>query len=229
MNSVSVLRGLPLFADVPDDELEALSQHLTVRSYPKDTFIFHKDVPGDALYVIKSGRVRIFLSAEDGEEITVNTYGPGEVFGEMSLLDGWPRSAGATALEPTTVYRLDREDFAPQLAATPPLVRTLVSIVVQRLRYTTTYTESLAFLDVSARVAARLVELAEHCAPGGAAQGAVELHLTQADLAAWVAASREQVNKALAGFRKRGLVETRSDRTIVVLDRRGLQRASWGR
>jgi CRP-like cAMP-binding protein len=228
MTSVAVLRGLSLFADVPDDQLEALAKCFTLRSYPKGSFIFHKDVPGDALYIIRSGRIRVFLSSEDGEEFTINTYGPGEVFGEMSVFDGWPRSASVAALEPTTVFRLDRADFAPQLASSPPLVRALVNILVQRLRYTTSYAGSLAFLDVNARVAARLLELAERYGEESAVPGSIELYITQADLASRVAASRERVNKVLASLRRRGLIETRSNSTILILDKRGLQHASWG-
>ncbi len=167
MVSVSVLRELPLLAGIPDDHLEALAQCLMLRTYPKDTLIFHQGVAGDALFFIKAGRVRIFLASEDGEEITLNTFGPGEVFGEMSLLDGRPRSASAQALGPTTVLRLDRADFALQLAASPPLIRALVGVMLERFRYTTAYAGSLAFLDVNARVASRLLEFAGRTGQAG--------------------------------------------------------------
>jgi CRP/FNR family transcriptional regulator, cyclic AMP receptor protein len=143
---------------------------LMPRTFARGVLIFHKDGPRDVRYIIKSGHVRICLPADDGEEMTLNVYGPGDIFGEMSLLDGRGRSASAMALEPATVLTLAREDLDRQIATAPPMVRALLNLLVQRLRYTSSHAESLAFLGVNGRVAARLLELADcHAGPDATA------------------------------------------------------------
>jgi CRP/FNR family transcriptional regulator len=223
MPRIEALRKIPLFAGLADAELEALGGCLVKRTFGKGVFIFHKDSPGHTLYLIESGHVRIFIISEAGQEISLNVYGPGEVIGELGFLDGRPRSASAVAMEPTITQALRREDFIGRLEACPRLAVHLLEILASRLRYTTAYAEGLAFLDVNGRVAARLLELADRFgarSPDGCGQE-LDLHLTQAELASWVASSRETVNKALTGFREQGLIELAGQK-ITVLDRQGL-------
>jgi CRP/FNR family cyclic AMP-dependent transcriptional regulator len=222
MSKVAMLRNVRLFAGLPDRELEGLADHLGKRTFAKGMIIFHKESAGQTLYIIESGKVRIFILSESGQEISVNVYGPGDVFGELALLDGLPRSAGAVALERTVTLTLHRDDFLRHLEACPRMARSIMEVLSARLRYTTAYAESLAFLDVYGRVAAKLLELAERY--GVQKEGIeIELRLTQAELASWVVASRESVNKALVAFRDQGLIEVEGQR-ITILDRRGLRR-----
>jgi len=217
-----MLRNIPLFAGLSDEELEILANSLGKRTFGKGMIIFHKDSPGQTLYIIESGKVRTFILSESGQEISVNIYGPGDIFGEMALLDGLPRSAGAVTLEKTVTLTLQRDDFLPFLHVHPRLALNIIEVLCARLRYTTAYVESLAFLDVYGRVAAKLLELADRY--GVQKQGIeIELCLTQAELASWVGASRERVNKVLATFREQGLIEVRGQK-IIILDRRGLRR-----
>lgn len=223
MSRIAMLRKVPLFAGLSDQELEALAGSLGKRTFAKGMIIFHKGSPGQRLYIIESGKVRIFLLSESGQEITINVYGPGEVFGELALLDGLPRSAGAMAMERTVAHTLHRQDFLQQLEASPRMAKSIMEVLSARLRYTTAYSESLSFLDVYGRVAAKLLELADRYGVSGQQEGiAIDLRLTQAELATWVGASRERVNKVLGTFRDQGLIEIDGQR-IAILDRRGLE------
>jgi CRP-like cAMP-binding protein len=211
-----LLRTVPLFAGLQPNALNGLAAQMRRRTFRRGTMIFHKDQAGDALYVIESGRVRIFLPTESGTELTVEVSGTGDVFGELSLLDGRPRSASAEALEDTIAFTLTRDEFKAHLTATPQLAVALIELLSNRLRHVTEYAESLAYLDVHARLARTLLEMAERY---GVKRDGIEIDfdLTQADLATMVGATRERVNRALAAFRSQGLLELRG-RKIALLD-----------
>jgi CRP/FNR family cyclic AMP-dependent transcriptional regulator len=224
MSQVSILRNVSLFAGLSDAELAVLAGCLGRRTFGKGMIIFHKGGLGQTLYIIESGKVRIFILSESGQEISVNIYGPGEVFGELSLLDGQPRSAGAVALDKTVTLTLRREDVLPLLEAYPRMARGIIEVLGTRLRYTTAYAENLSFLDVYGRVAAKLLELTERYGVEKEGEGIeIDLRLTQAELATWVAATRESVNKVLGAYRDCGLIAV-DGRRITILDRPGLER-----
>jgi CRP-like cAMP-binding protein len=134
MTGLNILRKSSFFADLSDPELAAVAACLVTRTFGKGVFIFHKDSPGQTLYVLESGRVRIFILSESGQEISLNIYGPGEVIGELGFLDGQPRSASAVALEPTVAFALRREDFFQRLEDHPRLAVRLLEILAARLR-----------------------------------------------------------------------------------------------
>jgi CRP-like cAMP-binding protein len=220
---VALLQRVSFFSRLTGQELEALAHKLTKRTFGKGMIIFHKGSPGRSLYIIESGRVRIFLLSKSGQEISVNVYGPGDLFGEMALLDGLPRSAGAMVMEKTVVYTLYRDDFLRCIETYPRMARSIIGELSSRLRYTTDCIERLAFLDVNGRVAAKLLELADRTGqPGEGIE--IDLRLTQTELASWVSARRESVNKVLSSFRDQGLIELDGQR-ITILDRAGLE--SW--
>jgi CRP/FNR family transcriptional regulator/CRP/FNR family cyclic AMP-dependent transcriptional regulator len=221
MSKVDLLKSVSLFVALSEKDLAVLANSLRKHVFDKGMIIFHQGSPGQRLYIIESGRVRIFLLSESGQQVSLNLFGPGDIFGELSLLDGLPRSAGAIAIEKTLIYTLHRDDFLHHLETYPRMAISILETVSARLRYTATYAENLAFLDVYGRVATKLLELADrygiHC------DGIeIDLRLTQVDLASWVGASRESVNKALGLFRDRGWIRIES-KTITVLDRSGLQ------
>jgi len=222
MSKVAMLRNVPFFTGLSDQEIEVLVESLGRRTFGKGMIIFHKDSPGQAMYIIESGKVRIFILSESGQEISVNIYGPGDVFGELALLDGSPRSAGAVAMEKTVAFTLHRDDFLQHLEACPRMARNIIEVLSARLRYTTAYAESMSFLDIYGRVAVKLLELADRY--GVQKEGIeIELRLTQTELASWVGATRESVNKVLGTFRDQGLIEVEGQR-ITILDRPGLKR-----
>ncbi|MGQ0548143.1 MAG: Crp/Fnr family transcriptional regulator [Armatimonadota bacterium] len=220
---LALLRRVPLFKDVSDDVLIGLAPQLRRRAYRKGTMIFHKDQAGDALYIIESGRVRIFLPAEGGDELTIDLLASGDVFGDMALLDDRPRSASADALEDTVTYTLGRDEFQRYLAETPRLASALLQLLSVRQRDLIEYTETLAFLDVHARIAKVLLDLANRYGTKIAEGIEIDIDLTQADLARMVGATRERVNRALASFRAQGVLELRGKK-IVILDAERLRK-----
>ena len=221
MDKAELLRCAPLFANLPDPELDRLASNLGKRTFGKGMIIFHRGSLGRSLYLIESGTVRIFSLSESGQELTVNIYGPGEIFGEMAVLDNRPRSAGALCMERTVTYTLHRDVFMSCLARNPALVDGVIRLLIGRLRYTTDHLECLAFLDVYGRVAAKLLELCERGAGQEFGMG-LDLPLTQGELATWVAASRESVNKVLSTFRDQGLIAVDGQK-ITILDLDGLE------
>ncbi len=221
MSRVQALRRVSLFAGLAEEELLHLADALARRVYDRGVVIFHEGDPGDALYIVESGRARIFILSESGQEITVDVFGPGEVFGELSVLDGLPRSAGAVAVDHTVCLILRRDDLMRALAGHPQMALALIRVLSSRLRRTTRYAEGLAFLDVCGRVAAKLLELGErHGATSDGMQ--LELRLSQRELATWAGTSRESVNKVLRMMQKRGLIAIEGSR-VTLLDHRGLR------
>lgn len=212
-----LLKKVTLFEGLGNDALDRLAKDMRRRTFRRGTMIFHKDQVGDALYIVESGRVRLFLPTESGAELWVEFAGRGDVFGEVALLDEGPRSASAETIEDTIVYTLSRDDFRKFITDTQSFAWKLIQLLSDRLRHVTAYAESLAFLDVHARVARVLLELSGRY--GVKKNGAVEidLDLTQAELATMVGATRERVNRALADFRSQSVIDLRG-RKIVLLN-----------
>ncbi|MBU0496069.1 MAG: Crp/Fnr family transcriptional regulator [Chloroflexi bacterium] len=221
MLDISALKDVVFFAGLPDEELRALASSLEPRRFDQGAIIFDQGSPGGAMYIIESGQVRIFVYGELGQEMTVNVYGAGDVFGELALLDDLPRSAGAMAIESTQTLILHRNDLLRHLQAYPAMALRIIEVLSTRLRYTTVYLESLAFLTIQDRVAARLLDLADRYGTG-ADHCEIGLQLTQAELASWVGATRESVNKALGHLRDQGLIQL-TGKQIVILDRAALR------
>ena len=212
----TILKNVSLFSPLADDTLAGLATQVRRHAFRKDTVIFHKDQAGDALYIVESGRVRIFLPTSAGEELTVDIAGAGDVFGELALLDGRPRSASAQAQEDTVTLTLGRDEFLKYLGRTPQLGAALVELLSKRLRHVTDYAESLAFLDVYARLVRTLLEMGDRYGLHGDGIE-IDFALTQTALATMVGATRERVNRALAALRTQGLIELRGKK-IVLLD-----------
>jgi CRP/FNR family cyclic AMP-dependent transcriptional regulator len=220
------LAAIPFFGGLEPAALERLAATMRSRRFKRGEVLFHIGDPGDALFVIVSGEVKISLPSDTGEEAILATLGPGEVFGELALLDGSPRSASASALVATETVVLPRERFRELIATEAGVRDALLASIAGELRRLTTHVEELHFLDITGRLAARLVRLANE---GGTAlpDGGIRLrtNLTQGDLAAMVGCTRQSVNKLLGQFTDDGLV--RQDREgIVVIDMAGLASAA---
>ena len=184
--------------------------------------LFHKGSYGNSLYLIESGKVRIFILSETGREISLNLHGPGECFGELALLDDLPRSAGAVAIERTVTYTLQRQDFLRHLDQSPQMARALLAQMGAYLRNATAYAEGLAFLDVYGRVALVLLRLAERYGHQSGRAIQIDLRLPQTELAGYVSASREMVNRVLRTFREQGLIKIEGQ-TIIIVNEQGLR------
>ena len=220
------LTSIAFFAGLDPAALEGLAATMRARRFKRGEVIFHIGDPGDALFVIVSGQVKISLPSDTGEEAILATLGPGDVFGELALLDGAPRSASATAMGPTETVVLPRDRFRELIATEAGVRDALLASIAGELRRLTTHVEELHFLDITGRLAARLVRLANE---GGTAlpDGGIRLrtNLTQGDLAAMVGCTRQSVNKLLGQFTDDGLLRLERE-GIVVTDLNGLVTAS---
>jgi len=222
----AALERVPLFCDLPADQLERLSAGLRTRRHARGEAIFHRGDPGDALYIVLSGRVKISSPSDSGVEAILATLRPGEFFGSLALLDGAPRSASATASETSETLVLPREWFHELLADEPVIRDHILSGLAQEVRRLTKHVEELHFLDIAGRLAARLARLAEEQGrpdPDGGIR--LDGPITQGDLAAMVGSTRQSVNKLLGYLVDDGVIRMDRD-VIVILDLPGLQRAA---
>jgi CRP/FNR family transcriptional regulator, cyclic AMP receptor protein len=213
--AVERLRACPLFAPCPHGVLVEVGRRLRPRRFRRNEVIFHQGDPGDALHIITSGAVKILLPSAEGDEAIIATLRQGDFFGELALLDGEPRSATATAVEPTETMSLPRDLFRELLDRHPSLRDAVFSAVAGQLRRLTTHVEELHFLDLAGRLAARLGRLAIQAQPDGAGSISLDWPYTQTDLAAMIGGSRQSVNRLLAELIDDGLLRIDHDRLIV--------------
>ncbi|NLT55049.1 MAG: Crp/Fnr family transcriptional regulator [Actinomycetales bacterium] len=185
--------------------------------------LFHEGDPGDRLYVIIDGKVKLGRASGDGRENLLAVLGPGEMFGELSLFDPGPRNATATAVADTVLIGLGNEDLTPWLSGRPDVSRQLLRALARRLRRTNENLADLVFSDVPGRVAKALLDLSERFGRPAEDGLRVAHDLTQEELAQLVGASRETVNKALADFASRSWLRLEA-RAVVLLDTERLRR-----
>lgn len=223
---LDALGAIPFFAGLEPDALERLAASMRSRRFRRGEVIFHLGDPGDALFVIVSGDVKISLPSETGEEAILATLGVGAVFGELALLDGAPRSASATAISATETVVLPRDRFRELIATEAGVRDALLASIAGELRRLTTHVEELHFLDITGRLAARLVRLANE---GGTRlpDGGIRLRttLTQGDLAAMVGCTRQSANRVIGQFTDDGFIRVERD-SITVMNLAGLERAA---
>jgi CRP/FNR family transcriptional regulator/CRP/FNR family cyclic AMP-dependent transcriptional regulator len=203
-NSTMLLAQVPFFASLGERDLRALAETCRGRSFEPGEVLFEEGEEGSALYLLRAGQVKIVREAPQGESVILHIYGPGECLGEMALVDGQPRSATAVALEHVEALLLYREEFLALLERRPAVARAVMSALVGLVRRLNEQLQDAIFLDVPARMAKKLLELAdEHGQP--TPQGIrLTLRLTQGELAQMVGAARPTVNKQLQCFQKRG-------------------------
>ncbi len=220
-----VLAANELFGALSERELDQLLAHAHTVSYPAGAVIFQKHDPGHSLMAVLRGRVKISNVSLDGREAVHALMDPGEVFGEIALLDGKDRTADATALEPSELLVLQRRDFVPFLEHNPRVAVRLIEVLCARLRRTTTMVEDSAFLTMAPRVARVLLRLAEEY--GRTQDGAVriDLRLSQRELGGLVGLARENVNRQLRAWREEGLIRV-DHGYIVIEDMEGLRAAA---
>jgi len=210
-----------LLGQLRPEELDRLLAMAGERRFAGGQVIFQKGDPGTSMMAVLDGRVRIGAYSEDGKEIILNIVEPGQIFGEIALLDGRERTADATAMGPTTLLVLDRRDFVPFLERNPKIAVRLLEVVCERVRRTSELVESVAFLDFSARLARLLLRLAESYGEETGAGTRINLKLSQQDLGNLIATTRESVNRQLNAWQQEGIVRLEQGR-ITIVDRDAL-------
>ena len=206
-DAVALLRTVTLFSALNEGELEKAAGQLRRRTFGPAVTLFHQGMPGSSLYVIEVGSVRVYAVGLTGQEHTFTTFGPGNFFGELSVIDGQPRTASAITLNHSVIWLMPRESFNRLLDDCPALCRSVVEILAGRVRRSATHVESIIFQDVLGRVAFEVLNLAERHGREVGSTIEIDMPLTQSDLATIVGATRESVNKALSTLRKQGLLE----------------------
>jgi CRP-like cAMP-binding protein len=205
----------PFFEKMLPHELEELIATSSERRTPRGTVIFSKGDPGSSMMVVLVGHVRVGSISADGREVTLNVIGPGEIFGEFSLLDGKPRSADAVAADDTTLMVIERRSFLPFLLRHEGLVERLLVVLCDRLRKTSLALEEISLFDLPARLALRLVKLGEDYGRDTPEGVRISLKLSQRDLSTLVASSRESVNKQLRVWRESGLLAMQDGHLVL--------------
>ena len=223
MDNDDVVLSAPLFATMEEAETRALLASMTKIELARGDVLFTEGQPGDRLYVIREGKIKLGRSSGDGRENLIAVLGPGEMFGELSLFDPGPRSLGASAVSDSVVYELGHQALVAALEENPGVAKHLLTALARRLRRTNEALADLVFSDVPGRVAKALLDLSTRFGEKVDEGIRVAHDLTQEELAQLVGASRETVNKALADFAGRGWVR-REGRAVVLLDIDRLER-----
>jgi len=213
---ISGLNRVPLFAGLPTEKLNQLEAMTQRRSFKRGEVVFHKGDPGDTLYVITQGQVKIVLPSDSGEEALLGVLDEGEFFGELSLIDEQPRSATIVATEQTETLVLRRDEFLKFVVSSPELAIDMMRVLSRRLRETDEFIEDAIFLDVPGRLAKKLLELANQYGRHTPIGTVISLRMTQQELATMVGATRESVNKHLRSYRSRGILEIDRQRIIIL-------------
>ena len=210
------LRQAPVLAGLTEPSLQALARAAHLRLFARGQAVFQKDDPAEAIYVVHSGLVVIFLATADGRELVINELQPGDLFGEMALLQRQPRSASAVARQASEVIQMDGRVFLAVLESEPRLMRQLLETLARRLRDSGEREGALAFLTAPARLARLLLDHAQAIAPSAAPDLACLVTTSQDDLAQRVGVTRQTVAKILGGWRRAGWIITGRGKIMLV-------------
>jgi CRP-like cAMP-binding protein len=207
-NLALLLGANPFFAGLGQEAIEAIALLCVTRRLEREESLFHKGDAGDALYAVRRGQIRIATGSTSGRRLTLNLLGSGDVFGEVALLDGRPRTADAVAVEPTELYMVYRRDFLDLLVKRPTVAIRIIELLCERIRWMSAQMEERALLPLETRLAHRLVALSEDFGS--------DLHVSQEELAIFVGATRESVNRQLQTWRREGWIELSRNRVRVL-------------
>lgn len=212
VSNVDILRNHSIFGKIPGRMIERLAPHVRKQNVRRGETIFAKGDAGAALVGVLSGRVQISVPAADGRETVLNIIHEGEVFGEIALLDGRPRTADAIAMSDCKLMMIERRDFVPFLHEHPEVGLKLIEILCGRLRRTTQQVEDLVFLSLPARLAKVLLRLADE------AEGASphKISITQREISQMVGVSRESINKHLRSWAQANWVVLKRGKIVVL-------------
>ena len=216
MTHLDFLRNVSLFESLDQQELEALSDVTFTRTFSKDNVIILAEEEGDTLFILKKGQVKVSIVSEEGREVILSLLGPGSVFGELSLLDGKPRSANVVATEETDLLMLRRADFLQLIYKTPQIATALLAELATRMRKTDRQIEGLALLDVTSRISDTLLQLATEQGAETADGVTIESRPTHQELANMSGTTRETVSRVLKRLEGQGYIN-RNGRNITIL------------
>ena len=204
-DKLSLLRSHPLFRDLPSAVIEHLGSYMKTRRVARGTAIFAKGDPGTGLMGVLAGSVKVSVASAEGKDIVLNVFREGEVFGEIALLDGRPRTADAAAMSDCELIVIERRDFVPFLSGHPDVMLKFIEILCSRLRHTSEQVQDITFLNLPTRLAKTLLQLTGAGEEGSAAKR--KAAITQREISQMIGMSRESTNKQLRAWEKRGWIK----------------------
>jgi CRP/FNR family cyclic AMP-dependent transcriptional regulator len=211
-DKLALLRGHPLFGAIAPELLARLSSYATTRAVRRGDTIFSKGDPGNSLYAVCAGTVKISVPSADGKDAVFNLVGEGEIFGEIALLDGRPRTADATAMTDCELMMIERRDFLDLVRSQPDIALKLMEVLCARLRHTSEQVEDVLFLDLPGRLAKALLQLT-HTAKFSEAR---RVTITQREIGQMIGMSRESTNKQLRDWEERNWVRLERGGIVVL-------------
>jgi CRP/FNR family cyclic AMP-dependent transcriptional regulator len=221
----NLLTDIQLFQGLTPTQLEWVAQRAHRRVFSAGTNVLTMEQPGEAVYIILHGTVKIHVEQSDGRDVILSILGAGDLLGEMSLIDSMGRSASALTLENSLMLWMDKDTFNHLLDEFPPVARNLVRILSARVRLSDQLIQALATLDVYGRVARQLLAFAERYGlPTADGETRIPIALTQGDIADLVGASRKRVNQVMVAFKSQGLIGSDAEGHIILYDSQGLAR-----
>ncbi len=215
-SAIDLLRSVPLFADLEEGELERFSHVAVPRAFPAGTRVFHEGDSSDACYIVSEGNFRVTREHSDGRAITLATLGPGEIFGELAMLDGDKRSASAEAITDGCLLALPANDVRSLLSRNPEIALKLVAGLVRRLRAANARLSRQSFQTVPSRVAGILLQLSRDGQGDEGEEVEITIRMNQTDLAQLAGTSRESVSRFLAELERAGVVRSGRGRVTVL-------------
>jgi CRP-like cAMP-binding protein len=216
------LKKIPLLQDVSHDTIHRLVQHIELKEVRRRQVVYLPGDPGQTVYFVNGGRVKISKVTRDGKELTLAYRGPGDIFGELSMVDGGPREEMAEAMENALISELSRAEFEKIVQKEPMIGYRLTKTVAARRREVENKIEQLIFKDVNAKLAELLLRLATEYGIEDSRGTLVSLKITHQEMANLIGLTRETVSLTLSQFKRKGLIQT-DGRKVILADREGLR------
>ncbi len=208
---INLLKKIPLFSCLDEPELNVLIGAANLRTFPKNAILFNEGDSTDSLYIIHGGKVKVSIIDEQGKEMILSIFGPGDYFGEIALIDGKERSATIMTRETVKVLIISRKNFKNILSSNPDLSLGLLKGLVGRLRESNKMIESLAFMDVYGRIARLFMHLAK---PDGE-KSVIDDKLTHKDISSMIGSSREMVSRIMKELINGGFISVHKKRITI--------------
>jgi CRP-like cAMP-binding protein len=216
------LKKIPLLQDVSHDSIHKLVSHIELKEVRRRQVVYLPGDPGQTVFFVNGGRVKISKVTRDGKELTLAYRGPGEIFGELAMIDGGPREEMAEAMENALISELPRQEFEKIVQREATVGYKLTKIVASRRREVENKIEQLIFKDVNAKLAELLLRLATEYGIEDSRGTLVSLKITHQEMANLIGSTRETVSLTLSQFKRKGLIQT-DGRKVILADREGLR------
>lgn len=218
MDEKELLRSVPIFSELSDQDIASLARLTNRRKCAKDSVVFFENEEGDFFFTILEGRIKVTILGDDGREVILSLLGPGDFFGEMALLDQEPRSATAIAVEDTELLSLHRTDFQSVLADNRSITTGLIKVLTGRLRRANHQISTLALLDVYGRVARVIVDMAREEGRRLKDGRIAFRRATHQEIANRIGTTRETVTRMLKDLERQGLIHVEGKELVVQPD-----------